>query len=173
MTDNFEKDINVPSKQIIIDGVYVYECVNAKRSIFGIDMECRLGGDCSQNPNCYYKKLKRKEQECEELREQLAEIISQSALLPKFFGLTADEITNMLNQLNQLKAENDELKGIRDRNFLHALEEQKRADKLSKTLAEIKEIAKHELNNLTESAINGGRYVEILQKISECEVVDE
>ena len=55
-------------KQIIIDDVYVYKCVNAKRSIFGIDVECRLGGDCSQNPNCYYKQFKRKEQECERLK---------------------------------------------------------------------------------------------------------
>lgn len=27
--------------------------------------------DCNEHPNCYYKKLKRKEQECEDLREEL------------------------------------------------------------------------------------------------------
>lgn len=47
------------SKEIIINGVDVYKCGNAKRSIFGIDMECRLGCDCSQRPNCYFKQLAR------------------------------------------------------------------------------------------------------------------
>lgn len=80
---------------IMIDDVDVYKCKNAKRSIFGIDMECRLGGDCSQNPNCHFKQLKRleneqegfavkytdleialkrKEEECERLKWYLKEI---------------------------------------------------------------------------------------------------
>ena len=70
-------------------------------------------------------------------------------------------------QLDRLKAENDELKGIRDRNFLHALEEQDRADKYFKTLTEIKEIAENGCYDdcgmpLDELSI-------ILQKISEVE----
>lgn len=40
-------------------------------------------------------------------------------------------------------------------------------DQLKQTLTEIKEIAEYELNNLTDSAVHGGRYLEILQKISE------
>lgn len=56
-------------KQIIIDGIEVYKCRNAKRRIFGIDVECQLGGDCSQRPDCYYKQLKRKEQECEKWKQ--------------------------------------------------------------------------------------------------------
>ncbi len=59
------------AEEIIIDGVNVYKCGNAKRSIFGIDMECRLGCDCSQRPNCYFKQLKRKEQECQQLKAAL------------------------------------------------------------------------------------------------------
>ena len=96
-------------KQIIIDGVDVSGCGGYYFSPTGfhscqdIQQVNNLGYEqdtlCEQNPNCYYKQLKRKEQEFEEL------------------------------------------KGIRDSNFLHALEEQTRVDKLSKTLTEIKEIA--------------------------------
>lgn len=78
----------------------------------------------------------------------------------------------------KLKAENERLQEEREKAKNYNLEYGKllikatnKNNKLSKTLAEIKEIAKYELNNLTESAINGGRYVEILQKISESEEV--
>ena len=37
-------------------------------------------------------------------------------------------------------------------------------------LAEIKEIAEYEMKNLTDSAVHGGRYLEILDKISEVEL---
>ena len=53
-------------KQIIIDGVDVAGC-----EYLGLYKECKLkcGSccpvDCSDNPNCYYKLYKRKEQECE------------------------------------------------------------------------------------------------------------
>ena len=80
-------------------------------------------------------------------------------------------------QLDQLKAENEELKKqltiLDDETIVVEITENQFEEyqKLKQTLTEIKEIAKYELNNLTESAINGGRYVEILQKISE--VLDE
>ncbi|WP_407454368.1 hypothetical protein, partial [Methanobrevibacter sp.] len=77
--------------------------------------------------------------ENEELKKQLAELISQSALLPKFFGLSAEKITQLTTKCS----------------------------KLSKTLTEIKEIAKNGCYDdcgmpLDELSI-------ILQKISECE----
>ena len=63
MTDNFEKDINVPSKeQIIIDGVDVSECIYLP---YCEDRQ----GNCGNNPNCYFKQLARKKQEYEELRQ--------------------------------------------------------------------------------------------------------
>ena len=58
------------------------------------------------------EKLLRKEQECEELKEQLAEMISQSALLPKFFGLSAEEITQLATKCSQLKQTLTEIKEI-------------------------------------------------------------
>ena len=80
------------------------------------------------------EKIKRLAQECERLKEQLSDMISQSALLPRFFGLTADEITNTLNQLDQLKSENKHLNDLLNQ----ALKE---LEKTRETLTEIKEIA--------------------------------
>ena len=56
-------------KQIIIDGVDVAECeyFNRFRSICHNKNLCC---DCKENPNCYYKQLKRKEQKCEQLKAE-------------------------------------------------------------------------------------------------------
>lgn len=73
--NNFVKDINVPSKeQIIIDGVDVSECFHY---INNKEYTCRLNHTpfhyrhCEENPNCYFKQLARKTQECELLSENL------------------------------------------------------------------------------------------------------
>ena len=58
----------------IIDGVDVYKCSHFKRQIFDKDVECKLGKDCSEKPNCYFKQLKRLEKENEELKEKLEKI---------------------------------------------------------------------------------------------------
>lgn len=62
-------------KQIIIDGVNVSGCENLMQGIvpFGC-MEDRKTCSCINNPNCLYKQLKRKEQECERLKWYLKEI---------------------------------------------------------------------------------------------------
>lgn len=44
------------------------ECNICGMGISGEDTFCRL---CKDNPNCYYKQLKYKEQECEKLKESL------------------------------------------------------------------------------------------------------
>ena len=80
------------------------------------------------------QQLKRKEQECERLKN------NRRCAWKSLEGTLCPEAQE---QLDQLKKENEELKGIRDRNFLHALEEQKKADKLKQTLTEIKEIAQY------------------------------
>jgi hypothetical protein len=159
-------------KQIIIDGCDVQNCVFFKYCDTDVEFsECLAHwhpnedysnvyyAQCDAYPNCYYKQLLRKEQECEELKKQLAEIILQSALLPKFFGLTADEITNMLNQLDQLKAENKHLNDLLNQ----ALKE---LEKTRETLTEIKEIATE--NSLAQVGYNPDWDI-ILQKISEVE----
>ena len=95
-------------KQIIIDGVDVSGCENLMQGIvpFGC-MEDRKTCSCMNNPNCLYKQLKRKEQECERLKEEnftfenlIKEIEKQGA------------IEETIQQLDQLKAENEELKKL-------------------------------------------------------------
>ena len=92
-----------------------------------------------------------------------------------------EHLKELEQELKAKEQECEELKRIRDGNFLHALKEQKRADKLSKTLTEIKEI----VTNFYETGflrtdddcilINNHLCVKtldkILQKISEVEDV--
>lgn len=70
-------------KEIIIDGVDVsgceyrdwrnFCCCDNSKENEGEERITGKGG-CRYNPNCYYKQLKRKEQECEELEQTLMEI---------------------------------------------------------------------------------------------------
>ena len=63
----------MPDKGIIVDSIDVSECEFLwkeklpKRFCNNGNLDC----DCNSNPNCYYKQLKRKEQECEKLYIQL------------------------------------------------------------------------------------------------------
>ena len=61
-------------KQIIIDGVDVESCKHYISKAVGREYDCKLGRYCKLNPNCYYKQLKAKEQECERLKWYLKEI---------------------------------------------------------------------------------------------------
>lgn len=60
-------------KEIIIDGVDVSKCYgyvhNAKEYDCGETYSKFHYRYCEENPNCYFKQLKRKEQECEELKK--------------------------------------------------------------------------------------------------------
>ena len=66
-------------KEIIIDCINVNEC-----EFYGYDGICKLysgsncSKDCSNYPNCNYKQLKRKEQECEELYNEKMKLIDKS-----------------------------------------------------------------------------------------------
>lgn len=60
-------------KEIIIDGVDVSKCSNYDHDSY---FECKDGCcHCDEIPNCYFKQLKHKEQECEELHNRTASII--------------------------------------------------------------------------------------------------
>lgn len=66
--NNFAKDINVPHKgQIIIHRVDVSGC-----NYSGSQENCiiRAHQKCSNYPNCYFKQLARKTQECEALKSE-------------------------------------------------------------------------------------------------------
>lgn len=60
-------------KEIIIDGVDVSECYFLNKGITRLLCTCpsEIDEECKYNPNCYFKQLKLKEQECEELKAQL------------------------------------------------------------------------------------------------------
>ena len=73
------------TEEIIIDGVDVSGCVKQGETVAGITCgngeRIRLANEiitkhklCKDNPNCIYKQLKRKEQECERLKWYLKEI---------------------------------------------------------------------------------------------------
>ena len=105
---------------------------------------------CKNLPDCHYKQLKRKEQECERLKNE--------------------RTVDLVKQLDQLKAENERLEAHSA--TLDAVIETGRIQykALKQTLTEIKEIAKNGCYDdcgmpLDELSI-------ILQKISECEVDD-
>ena len=67
-------------KQIIIDGVDVSGCKKYEHEIVRCNATlknmCFCGGRCTdeKNADCYYKQLKRKEQECNKYKQTLTEI---------------------------------------------------------------------------------------------------
>ena len=103
---------------------------------------------------------------CEEFEKEKKEWLEKYNQVSRDFCSGKYCNAEKCQQLNQLKAEKEELKGIRDRNFLHALEEQKRADKYFKTLTEIKVFLEYEFYGE-----NIWVKEKILQKINE--VVDD
>ena len=117
---------------------------------------------CDFYPNCYYKQLQAKEQECEELNEELYYWVN---------GEYCDNECNVVKELDQLKAENDLFRTCHDN-------EQAKRRKLEQTLTEIKEICnnndelKGDFNLVDCDKYKLGKHNlanRILQKISECE----
>ena len=110
-------------KQIIIDGVDVSGCEHF--SVHGCNGCCAYFlenedtiVDCKKYPNCYYKQLKRKEQECEKLKAELKNFRSMAKKgLDEFKHIGGCWGCGLQLQLNQdiedirkLKAENEVLK---------------------------------------------------------------
>lgn len=97
-------------KHIIIDGCDVsgceYRCDTHKTlladgHIMEFENYCQITNDGCYAINCYYKQLKAKEQECEELDKQLISFMN---------GDYCDNGCSLKQQLDKLKAENEELK---------------------------------------------------------------
>ena len=166
MTDKqyFEKDINVPCKeQIMIDGVDVNRCIDFNKrdkvSCYHI-----LYDKCNENPNCYFKQLARKTQECEELKEEISklqlneyhyknELKKYKKGIHKYRNLLRYEINNLrLSRREFLKMvgrypkfEKDNIKLALD-TFNKKLELIDNTCRYRKALEEIEEIAKDGLN---------------------------
>ena len=127
-------------KQIIIDGVNVSGCEKQGETIAGITCgngeRIRLANEiitkhklCKDNPNCVYKQLKAKEQECEELKKIINEAKNSNLDLKSF--LVGEAVQNEYEQqLDQLKSENDGLKTMlkdlsyENQKFCYQIEEQ-------------------------------------------------
>lgn len=132
-------------KQIIIDGVDVSVCEKQGETIAGITCgngeRIRLANEiitkhklCKDNPNCVYKQLKRKERECEELKEKLIRIsgeykdtLSIVEDMAIFLGLERIDHFNIYQCYYKLKEILNEYR--------------QELDQLKQTLTEIKEIA--------------------------------
>ena len=174
-------------KQIIID--YKNLCDYYSREV---GCYATFDGRCTKEQCSTYKllqKLQAKEQECEELKKIINEAKNSKLDLKSF--LVGEAVQNEYEQqLDQLKAENDTYKKMLEDKDVQlavqlALTEIRsgeihlwfnKAEKLSKALAEIKELA-IVLKNICPEFIKDGNdsmkaINEILQKISECEVED-
>lgn len=129
-------------KQIIINGVDVSKCKLYRdkvsfasgmtitdvcsiwiwqRDYSGLEPSCIMKCHCSNNSNCYYKQLERKEQECNKL----------------YIQLKADEEYH--------KEEENTLRKIIKNKEERNIELYKENNKLKQTLAEINEIAKEQI----------------------------
>ena len=96
-------------KQIIIDDVDISGCEYCLKMT---KYRCTIQRDvykclCEENPNCHYKQLKRKEQECEELKEDRERWKSN-------FNGKVSAIEELLQQLDQLKRKNKLLMKLRN-----------------------------------------------------------
>ena len=109
-------------KQIIIDGIDISGCEfywRKKELCTNGNLTCY----CQENKDCLYKKYKHKEQECEELKEDRERWKSN-------FNGKVSAIEELLQQLAQLKAENDGLKTMlkdlsyENQKFCYQIEEQ-------------------------------------------------
>ena len=131
-----------------------------------------LSSICEENEDCLYKKYLRKEQECEELKEQLTILDDEDVVV---------EITvKQFEEYKKLKAENDELK--KDLDFQKNMYECARADEedkfeeileLKQTLTEIKEIAnKFDYWNSNLSQASEILHA-IIERISEVEALND
>ena len=107
------------TEEIIIDGVDVSGCVKQGETVAGITCgngeRIRLANEiitkhklCKDNPNCIYKQLKRKEQECEELKKELAKVYEDIKLSPLCYK--CDEEECLQKEIDKLKADNEMLR---------------------------------------------------------------
>lgn len=86
-------------KEIIIDGVDVSECYgyvhNAKEYDCGETYSKFHYRYCEENPNCYFKQLKRKEQECEEINLKNERLVAEKYTMN-------EEILKLKQALNEI-----------------------------------------------------------------------
>ena len=148
-------------KPIIINGVDVSGCEH-----LGLYKEYKLkcGGcypvDCSDNSNCYYKQLIRKERECQQAMDNYVQLDLQRV----------KEYNELVDLYKAKEQECERLRfPMKDSNYaILTKEEFEDYKKLKQTLTEIKEIAeKHKVTAHCDYLTDMDN---IIQKISECGV---
>lgn len=166
-SDNTDKTMKNLYKQIIIDGVdvsgckYLFDDTSYKRSKTSCSItlkDCKYLGN-----NCYYKQLRRKEQECEILKINNAQFIKDNEFLAK-------RNSKHKAENEKLDTENKRLVAELANPVFDSFEE---LDQLKATLQEIKEIVEIE-NNDIKVLYNRRTYQrikQILQKIKECKTI--
>ena len=186
-----EGQVTMTDKQIIIDGIDVSGCDcycdgKCLCEYNEINRKIIRYYSCNKFPNCYYKQLKAKEQECEELRKANDE---KNELLAKLgcptIATARRKVFCLQEQLDQLKAENEGLK-VQNIKYMNGnIGYQLKNSLYKQTIIEIKEIAEickcHNTDGCYECKYFDDCEVEdeeiptrdvcklILQKISECE----
>lgn len=107
-------------KQITIDGVDVCECdcyYDGKCLCEYNEINRRIIRyySCKKFPNCYYKQLKRKEQECEELGGRLKYILDENKVLKDCAANEHIDILALKNYISTLEFHIDQLKTENER----------------------------------------------------------
>lgn len=100
-------------KQIIIDGVDVSKCEHNYDKKLGEYSACNLYPpplNCKRHPNCLFKQLARKTQECEELQYQLKCVTGREKGYKANSDFWEKHCEKLEEQLDQFKAENEKLK---------------------------------------------------------------
>ena len=147
-------------KQIIIDGVDVSKCKHHRKCILPDNIGCKIDDFlCCDKPNCYFKQLALKTQECESLNkrasslEEIAdnlqqrnhhltqeceELIKEKAEIKKYLGISDKTIMQRLEELTEYKLKRQ----------LEYIKIQEENDRYRKALEEIeKEIRDFQCDN--------------------------
>ena len=181
---NFNENFTHDKEQIIIDGCNVSGCENyrPKDRFTCYPYIC----NCHQKPDCYFKQLARKTQECKELKKIINGAKNSNLDLKSFLVGEAvqNEYEQQLDQLKktseELQKENKELKKQHqaDKGLITSMGKMnyqllQEYDKLKTTLAELEVIAMGIMDDDLEESSAYYDAKQILQKISECEVKNE
>ena len=165
-SQNFSENSTQAKEQIIIDGVGVRKCEYLKESFTGlICADCNKSNDCSKSPNCYFKQLVRKTQECEQKDERILELMRAYTELKEKFEALKLENQEGYEIVAELKHECEELKNTLKKLtrgvVLPAIPEPEvinLTDRYRKALEEIEDICnvadRYELEELQETIFN-------------------
>lgn len=104
------------TNKIIIDGIDVSECIHIQNFENVLFVCEETGRKCEVSKNCYYKQLKRKEQENEELKKQLEEYQDQEPTIVNTIGNLQLQVKAWIEQSAKYKQALDEIKNYQQRN---------------------------------------------------------